>query len=242
MTELQWFLTEQVEEEKTSREIVAKFRLVGDDPGSLLDLDRELGCGGSAPARVTDVSGCYELDSSALVALDQRARGVAEPADLGVRGARAGGHAHHDGLRHAVPAPLPDAPVASRSIRSSRTSCASGSGCGRRCRRKEWVAVHRCHHAHVDTDEDPHSPIVYGIWRVVFLRHGALPPAAHNDDVLEQYGKGTPDDLLERRLYTPLQPSRAGADARHATSGSSAPGGWRCGWSRWRGFRSSPPA
>jgi ferritin len=43
MTELQWFLTEQVEEEKTSREWVAKFRLVGDDPGSLLDLDRELG-------------------------------------------------------------------------------------------------------------------------------------------------------------------------------------------------------
>jgi ferritin len=43
MTELQWFLTEQVEEEKTSRELVAKFRLVGDDPGSLLDLDRELG-------------------------------------------------------------------------------------------------------------------------------------------------------------------------------------------------------
>jgi ferritin len=43
MTELQWFLTEQVEEEKIARELVAKFRLVGDDPGSLLDLDRELG-------------------------------------------------------------------------------------------------------------------------------------------------------------------------------------------------------
>jgi len=43
MTELQWFLTEQVEEEKTTRQWVAKFRLVGDDPGSLLDLDRELG-------------------------------------------------------------------------------------------------------------------------------------------------------------------------------------------------------
>ena len=41
--ELQWFLTEQVEEEKSAREIVAKFRLVGDDPASLLDLDRELG-------------------------------------------------------------------------------------------------------------------------------------------------------------------------------------------------------
>jgi ferritin len=43
VAELQWFLTEQVEEEKTGREIVAKFRLVGNDPASLLDLDRELG-------------------------------------------------------------------------------------------------------------------------------------------------------------------------------------------------------
>ena len=42
MTELQWFLTEQVEEEKTAREIVAKFRLVKNDPAALLDLDREL--------------------------------------------------------------------------------------------------------------------------------------------------------------------------------------------------------
>ena len=41
--ELQWFLTEQVEEEKSTREIVAKFKLIGDDPASLLDLDRELG-------------------------------------------------------------------------------------------------------------------------------------------------------------------------------------------------------
>jgi ferritin len=43
MVELQWFLTEQVEEEKTIREIVAKFRLFGNDPASLLDLDRDLG-------------------------------------------------------------------------------------------------------------------------------------------------------------------------------------------------------
>jgi ferritin len=41
--ELQWFLTEQVEEEKSARDIVAKFKLVGNDPASLLDLDRELG-------------------------------------------------------------------------------------------------------------------------------------------------------------------------------------------------------
>jgi ferritin len=43
VAELQWFLTEQVEEEKSAREIVAKFMLVGNDPASLLDLDRELG-------------------------------------------------------------------------------------------------------------------------------------------------------------------------------------------------------
>jgi len=43
MTELHWFLTEQVEEEKTAREIVAKFRLVKGDPAAILDIDRELG-------------------------------------------------------------------------------------------------------------------------------------------------------------------------------------------------------
>jgi ferritin len=43
MAELQWFVTEQVEEEKTMREIVAKIKMVGHDPSSLLDLDRELG-------------------------------------------------------------------------------------------------------------------------------------------------------------------------------------------------------
>ena len=51
MTELQWFLTEQVEEEKTARETVARFRLVGDDPGSLLDLDRELGARAAADGK-----------------------------------------------------------------------------------------------------------------------------------------------------------------------------------------------
>jgi len=43
VAELQWFLTEQVEEEKTGREIVAKLQMIGDDPASLLDMDRELG-------------------------------------------------------------------------------------------------------------------------------------------------------------------------------------------------------
>jgi ferritin len=43
MTELQWFLTEQVEEEQVAREIVAKFRLIKNDPAAILDMDRELG-------------------------------------------------------------------------------------------------------------------------------------------------------------------------------------------------------
>jgi fatty-acid desaturase/outer membrane receptor protein involved in Fe transport len=69
---------------------------------------------------------------------------------------------------------------------------------------KEWVAVHRCHHAHVDTAEDPHSPIFFGIWRVVLFGTALYHAAAHDEDVVRQYGKGTPDDLLERRIYTPL--------------------------------------
>jgi ferritin len=55
MAELQWFITEQVEEEKTVREIVAKFHMVKDDPASLLDLDRELG--GRQPERATSSAG-----------------------------------------------------------------------------------------------------------------------------------------------------------------------------------------
>ena len=69
---------------------------------------------------------------------------------------------------------------------------------------QEWVAVHRCHHANVDGPHDPHSPIVYGIWRVVFRGTSLYHRAAHNAAVIEQYGKGTPDDLPERWVYTPF--------------------------------------
>jgi stearoyl-CoA desaturase (delta-9 desaturase) len=69
---------------------------------------------------------------------------------------------------------------------------------------QEWVAVHRCHHANVDGPDDPHSPIVYGIWRVLFRGTGLYHRAAHDDAVIEQYGKGTPNDRLERWLYTPF--------------------------------------
>jgi ferritin len=50
VAELQWFLTEQVEEEKTGREIVAKLKMIGTDPASLLEMDRELGGRTAEPA------------------------------------------------------------------------------------------------------------------------------------------------------------------------------------------------
>jgi ferritin len=49
MTELQWFLTEQVEEEKVATEIVARFHLVKGDSAAILDMDRELGQRAAAP-------------------------------------------------------------------------------------------------------------------------------------------------------------------------------------------------
>jgi stearoyl-CoA desaturase (Delta-9 desaturase) len=65
---------------------------------------------------------------------------------------------------------------------------------------QEWVAVHRCHHAHVDAEGDPHSPIFFGIWRVVFFGTKLYHDAANDPKVIAQYGKGTPEDAIER-LY-----------------------------------------
>lgn len=68
---------------------------------------------------------------------------------------------------------------------------------------REWVAIHRQHHAHVETPDDPHSPQVQGI-RTVFWRGAELYRAASAQrQRIEQYGRGTPDDWLERHLYTP---------------------------------------
>ena len=67
---------------------------------------------------------------------------------------------------------------------------------------KEWVAVHRCHHAHADQPGDPHSPVVFGVWTVL-LKGAELYRAASRDaQLLRTYGRGTPDDWLERNLYS----------------------------------------
>lgn len=68
---------------------------------------------------------------------------------------------------------------------------------------REWVAVHRKHHVACETPEDPHSPQTRGI-SVVLLRGSELYAAAAKDrQMLDQYGAGTPNDWIERKLYTP---------------------------------------
>ena len=67
---------------------------------------------------------------------------------------------------------------------------------------KEWVAIHRKHHAKVETDEDPHSPQTRGI-RTVLLQGAELYRGeAKNAETLARYGHGTPDDWIERNLYS----------------------------------------
>ena len=70
---------------------------------------------------------------------------------------------------------------------------------------REWVAVHRKHHAKCDTPEDPHSPRFYGIARVLFGGVFLYVKAARDPHTLERYGQGTPDDWLERHLYSKYQ-------------------------------------
>lgn len=67
---------------------------------------------------------------------------------------------------------------------------------------KEWVAVHRKHHQASDTPEDPHSPKVYGIWRVLFGGAFLYVKSKKNKDMVTTLGVGTPDDWVERNLYS----------------------------------------
>jgi stearoyl-CoA desaturase (Delta-9 desaturase) len=66
---------------------------------------------------------------------------------------------------------------------------------------REWVAVHRKHHAHTETVDDPHSPQVVGIRKVFFEGTELYRVAAANEEDLAKYGRGTPDDWIERHLY-----------------------------------------
>ena len=66
---------------------------------------------------------------------------------------------------------------------------------------REWVAIHRKHHAKCETDEDPHSPVSKGI-KTVFWQGAELYRAeARNDETIARYKHGTPDDWIERNVY-----------------------------------------
>jgi stearoyl-CoA desaturase (delta-9 desaturase) len=67
---------------------------------------------------------------------------------------------------------------------------------------KEWVAIHRKHHAKVETVDDPHSPMTRGIETVLLKGAELYRAEAANHETIERYGRGTPDDWLERNVYT----------------------------------------
>jgi stearoyl-CoA desaturase (Delta-9 desaturase) len=67
---------------------------------------------------------------------------------------------------------------------------------------KEWAAIHRKHHAKCETAEDPHSPQIYGINRVLWAGVFLYVKESYNKETLERYGHGTPEDWMERHVYT----------------------------------------
>jgi len=67
---------------------------------------------------------------------------------------------------------------------------------------KEWTAIHRKHHAKVETPDDPHSPQTRGIETVFWQGSELYRAEAKNLETLEKYGQGTPDDWIERTVYT----------------------------------------
>ena len=68
---------------------------------------------------------------------------------------------------------------------------------------KEWAAIHRKHHAKVETADDPHSPQIHGINKVLWAGVVLYVKESYNKETLERYGHGTPDDWLEHNVYTP---------------------------------------
>src|SRR5206468_5166272 len=67
---------------------------------------------------------------------------------------------------------------------------------------KEWVAIHRKHHAKCETEEDPHSPQTRGIDTVLWRGAELYRDEAKNQETMAKYGLRTPNDWIERNLYT----------------------------------------
>jgi len=69
---------------------------------------------------------------------------------------------------------------------------------------KEWAAIHRKHHAKCETEEDPHSPRIHGINKILWGGVVLYVQESHKPETMSKYGHGTPDDWLERNVYTPM--------------------------------------
>jgi stearoyl-CoA desaturase (delta-9 desaturase) len=67
---------------------------------------------------------------------------------------------------------------------------------------KQWVAIHRKHHAKCETEEDPHSPVTRGIKTVLLTGSELYRAEAKNQETVSKYGHNTPDDWIERNLYS----------------------------------------
>jgi stearoyl-CoA desaturase (delta-9 desaturase) len=67
---------------------------------------------------------------------------------------------------------------------------------------KEWVSIHRKHHARCERDGDPHSPMIYGIGRVLFRGAELYRDESRNAETVNKFGHGTPDDWVERHVYS----------------------------------------
>ncbi len=66
---------------------------------------------------------------------------------------------------------------------------------------REWVAIHRCHHANVESKDDPHSPQIVGIKKVLLEGSELYRQGKVNQEILQKYGHCCPDDWIERNLY-----------------------------------------
>ena len=67
---------------------------------------------------------------------------------------------------------------------------------------KQWVAIHRKHHRYSDIEGDPHTPHVYGIYNVLFKGAFLYHTASKDKIMVDTYGVGTPDDWMERNVYS----------------------------------------
>ena len=67
---------------------------------------------------------------------------------------------------------------------------------------KQWTAIHRKHHARCETKEDPHSPQILGIEKVMWEGADLYKMEARNQETMERFGQGTPDDWIERNVYS----------------------------------------